>query len=1005
MSYARFYKCDLHMHSPLDSHWRDENTRLKPDDSDERKTEIARQYLRACHTAGLEVIAITDHNFAPGPDHSFIKWLCRENESVAADPEVNQPPLVIFPGFEIEAKVGKGCHILCLFSPDTPLEIVDARLTLLHLSPERRYGVQRRPLQSDCDLPTILKIVQEDSQYPGIVIAPHPFDGKGFLSNKMSEMWLQEMEWRNSELMAMEIPKPFDELPPGLQKLLRNGNDCLPEWQRERPIAYVLSSDTFRLTADPEQPGNYIGYRHTWIKMSRPSIESLRQAFLDHTSRIRFGPKSPEQNYIYPKIRRVRVQNAAFLRNLDWLEWSPNFNCLIGSRGTGKSTLLDYMRLALDRLRREDIPPSLFDEVEARAKGTLTQDTRIEVDIETRGGTYRVVYTGAGQREVYEEYAEIPNAQLDVRVLFPCRILSQREIDHSIERRDRTALRRFLDDFLRRDLEDLAVQEKNVRGNIQQIEAEVVTKQAGQERRVALETERRDLQNRLDKQQKLKELLPRWQSLVTERDFFNRLFEESKILLEGWRERLEDLELRATLLEADLQTSPNAAVIAATAQAADAAIQTLRQIVGNALNDFERAIQTEDSLPQKEYQQWVVQYENVHKQVEAAQLEAGADAQAIDEIPQRILSLKNELDILEREREAIAALEQKRTEKLAELRRIWRDQTQLRQNQAETLMQQLRPTPGAKPYVEIRIVHQGDIEETVKAISRHIKNKTRLNESDIRELIEQYSPSDETPYIQCFFEEARQDPKGSVFQALSKKRQDAFCEFFNEPALRQLELERIPDAINYYVYRQDGTLAGPIENVSAGQQGTAILNLLLAAGDEPLLVDTPEEGLDNEGVYAELVPLFRREKERRQIILVTHNANLPVNADAEGIVALEAAGWVPADVIRQALTNTGYTLNDGQIQHLEHLVRWSDWGLRLRMYLQRQQWSDQTIESFIEILGRSRAAEGRFKLVDIDNTPLMAVGALDNPAVKHAVQDIMEGSEKAFRRRWEKYGF
>jgi predicted ATPase len=48
-----------------------------------------------------------------------------------------------------------------------------------------------------------------------------------------------------------------------------------------------------------------------------------------------------------------------------------------------------------------------------------------------------------------------------------------------------------------------------------------------------------------------------------------------------------------------------------------------------------------------------------------------------------------------------------------------------------------------------------------------------------------------------------------------------------------------------------------------------------------LIVDTPEEGLDSEGVFAELVPLFRRKKEERQIIIVTHNANLPVNADAE----------------------------------------------------------------------------------------------------------------------------
>jgi len=89
-------------------------------------------------------------------------------------------------------------------------------------------------------------------------------------------------------------------------------------------------------------------------------------------------------------------------------------------------------------------------------------------------------------------------------------------------------------------------------------------------------------------------------------------------------------------------------------------------------------------------------------------------------------------------------------------------------------------------------------------------------------------------------------------------------------------------------------------------------------------------------VFHELVPLIRKIKEKRQIIIISHNANLPVNADAELIIALE---------VRET---RGYTK---------------------------------------KILGKE------------------AVGALDSLAVKKAVEDIMEGSEKAFRQRFEKYGF
>jgi hypothetical protein len=184
------------------------------------------------------------------------------------------------------------------------------------------------------------------------------------------------------------------------------------------------------------------------------------------------------------------------------------------------------------------------------------------------------------------------------------------------------------------------------------------------------------------------------------------------------------------------------------------------------------------------------------------------------------------------------------------------------------------------------------------------------------------------------------------------------------------------------------------------------LNLFLAAGDEPLIVDTPEEGLDNEGVYAELVPLFRREKEKRQILIVTHNANLPVNADAEGIFALEAAGYILEDKLSSILQNYGVSVNEDQRTHLAGLVRWPDWERRVEKYLTQTLHVDNKVTQVIlSQMGNERQAEGRIKLVTEDGITSVAIGALDAHSVKQAVQNIMEGSEEAFRRRGEKYGF
>nr|WP_183035492.1 AAA family ATPase [Cupriavidus sp. UME77] len=78
--------------------------------------------------------------------------------------------------------------------------------------------------------------------------------------------------------------------------------------------------------------------------------------------------------------------------------------------------------------------------------------------------------------------------------------------------------------------------------------------------------------------------------------------------------------------------------------------------------------------------------------------------------------------------------------------------------------------------------------------------------------------------------------------------------------------------------------------LSLGQQQSVLLALMLSANsDRPLIIDQPEDNLDGEFIYSTLVPVLRRAKERRQVIIVTHNANVAVLGDAEQIVVMKAA--------------------------------------------------------------------------------------------------------------------
>src|SRR5690606_27654283 len=121
------------------------------------------------------------------------------------------------------------------------------------------------------------------------------------------------------------------------------------EWHRRHPIAVVTSSDCKRLREDDGSGDeSWIGKRFCWLKMSDRSIEGLRQAFLDHESRIRHGKVRPESLERHPRVLGIGVEGVDFLTDQE-LALSPNLTTLIGGGGTGKSTLIEYLRAAFQQ--------------------------------------------------------------------------------------------------------------------------------------------------------------------------------------------------------------------------------------------------------------------------------------------------------------------------------------------------------------------------------------------------------------------------------------------------------------------------------------------------------------------------------------------------------------------------------------------------------------------------------------------------------------------------------
>lgn len=102
------------------------------------------------------------------------------------------------------------------------------------------------------------------------------------------------------------------------------------------------------------------------------------------------------------------------------------------------------------------------------------------------------------------------------------------------------------------------------------------------------------------------------------------------------------------------------------------------------------------------------------------------------------------------------------------------------------------------------------------------------------------------------------------------------------PATTQIELNTAADGAPE-VWQK-------LEKLSTGQKATAVLLLLLQESEAPLVIDQPEDDLDNRFITESVVPIMRREKQKRQFVFSTHNANIPVLGDAEQIFGLNASG-------------------------------------------------------------------------------------------------------------------
>ena len=143
--------------------------------------------------------------------------------------------------------------------------------------------------------------------------------------------------------------------------------------------------------------------------------------------------------------------------------------------------------------------------------------------------------------------------------------------------------------------------------------------------------------------------------------------------------------------------------------------------------------------------------------------------------------------------------------------------------------------------------------------------------------------------------------------------QRTFIEQFTTSKRRELAALRCRDDYVLESKMDDGSYR-PLRDLSGGKRVNLLLSLLLETSDErPLVIDQPEDELDNRFLSETMLPSLKRLKGRRQIIVATHNADIVVNGDADQVILLEAtadcghvacSGAIEEPAVRDAIVQT-----------------------------------------------------------------------------------------------------
>lgn len=769
----------------------------------------------------LDLVAVTDHNTA--------EYFERLREA-AEDSSVT-----VLPGVEITTgQSGEHqIHMTAVF----PVEKADVLPPFLH-----HIGIKGDPEEAIAG-DTIPKICEKTREYGGLPILAH-IDGRAGAD--------YELDDRNNPT-RQEV---FDsEKVAALEVVAKETVDEFEEF------AHIRSSDAHSL-AD-------IGERHTYIKMDSPSFEGLRTAFADPESRLSLI----DEPTTHPSVDGLLVHNG-FLQSRH-LQLNKNLNCLIGGKGTGKSTVIEHIRYALDVDPRST---DIEEDYTALIEHTLRPDGIVELLVTaSNGDQYRI-------RRKYGEEPEIEriltaeqgeSEEVDLTIehfrteFFNIEIHSQRELIELA--RNETDQLDLLDSYF--EITDEIEARESVKQDIRTKNREIADLREAVESLKAEEERFDALKQQVEvmEQKGVGDYVEGQEEWEQERAALSNVIDD----IETIEEEVSLLSLADQLSVTDLDGGPNEELI----ESVDETISELKEKLAereeeleNIVSEGRRDIESIQEEWNAENEQREAEHESLAEEI---QDEIGVDIEEFFDKKAELEELRGVSEELEEKREELQIAKDEKSELLEDLQAARQELSDARNKGIAELNSHLGNVRVSLHSQSNRSAYSDWINHVLEGSGVWTEHKEQITEVIDPPKLAEIVRNDDTETL-C--DTADVTPT----TAENFVSHDDLVE-----QLTKLELFEIHD--RPVIELNDGGWK-ELNEMSDGQQCTALLSIAMIERDVPLIIDQPEDMLDNKFIFTDVVDILRSIKQTRQVISATHNANIPILGDAEQIVVMRSNG-------------------------------------------------------------------------------------------------------------------